>query len=149
MSANWIVKKFDELSVAELYTIIQLRNEVFVVEQDCPYQDADGKDQESWHLCGWQENELVAYCRIIPPGISYDEASIGRVVTSPAHRKSGLGRELMEIGIEKTYSLFSTDQIQIGAQRYLEKFYNTLGFTAVGDPYLEDGIPHLHMLLKK
>ena len=149
MPANWIVKKFDELSVAELYAIMQLRNEVFVVEQNCPYQDADGKDEMSCHLCGWQEGELVAYCRIIPPGISYDEASIGRVVTSPAHRKSGIGRELMLIGIQKTYSLFSTHSIQIGAQRYLEKFYNSLGFTAVGDPYLEDGIPHLHMLLKK
>ena len=149
MPANWIVKKFDELSVAELYAIMQLRNEVFVVEQNCPYQDADGKDEMSCHLCGWQEGELVAYCRIIPPGISYDEASIGRVVTSPAHRKSGIGRELMQIGIVKTYSLFSTDRIQIGAQHYLEKFYNSLGFTAVGDPYLEDGIPHLHMLLIK
>ena len=149
MQLIWKLKSFEELTTVELYAILQLRNEVFVVEQNCAYQDADGKDQMSWHLCGWMENELVAYCRLIPPGISYAEASIGRVVTSPAHRKAGLGRELMQIGIEKTCALFSTDTIRIGAQCYLEKFYNSLDFTSCEDPYLEDRIPHVHMLLKK
>ena len=95
LQLKWILKKFDELTATELYSIIQLRNEVFVVEQNCVYQDADDKDQLSMHLCGWGGNKLVAYTRIIPQGISYTQASIGRVVTSPAYRKTGAGRQLM------------------------------------------------------
>ena len=149
MSLTWIIKEFSQLSPTELYAIIRLRNEVFVIEQNCIYQDADNKDQASLHLCGWTNNELVAYTRLMPPGLSYEECSIGRVVTSPAHRKTGAGRELMQVSIEKTFSEFNTDTIKIGAQLYLKKFYESLGFVQCSDQYLEDGIPHILMLLCK
>ena len=146
---NWILKKFEALTPAELYAILRLRNEVFVVEQDCVYQDADDKDQFSLHLAGWKENELAAYCRIIPPGIAYEECSIGRVVSSPHHRNTGAGRELMNQAIAMSLDLFPERPIRIGAQSYLEKFYTTLGFSRCSDEYLEDGIPHIQMLLVK
>ena len=149
MQLNWVFKKFDELSAAELYAILQLRNEVFVVEQNCPYQDADGKDPKSWHLAGWDEENLVAYTRIIPPGISYKEASIGRVVTSPRYRGTGAGRELMIQSISRTLSQFQCTEIKIGAQLYLTKFYQSLGFIQTSEEYLEDGIPHIEMVLSK
>jgi ElaA protein len=107
MTLNWICKHFDELAVKELYAILQLRNEVFVVEQNCVYQDADGKDPDSLHLCGWDTGKLAAYTRIIPPGISYTDASIGRVVTSPAYRNTGLGRQLMKESIRLTFCEFN------------------------------------------
>ncbi|MFM6925567.1 MAG: GNAT family N-acetyltransferase [Ferruginibacter sp.] len=149
MQLNWIFKKFDELTAAELYSIMQLRNEVFVVEQNCVYQDADDKDQQSMHLCGWDGAELVAYTRIIPQGISYTEASIGRVVTSPAYRKMGAGRQLMKESISRCYSEFSCTAIKIGAQVYLTAFYQSLGFVPCSGQYLEDGIPHIEMILNK
>ncbi len=149
MSINWIFKSFDELTTAELYAIIELRNRVFVVEQNCPYQDADYKDQKSFHLMGWKEEELAAYTRIIPQGISYAEASIGRVVTSPDHRGGGIGRELMQRSIDKAFSQFQCATIKIGAQVYLKQFYESLGFVQTGEEYLEDGIPHIEMLLEK
>ena len=149
MQLNWIFKKFDNLTASELYAIMQLRNEVFVVEQNCVYQDADDKDQQCWHLCGWDAKKLVAYTRIIPPGISYTEASIGRVVTSPAYRASGAGRELMKESISLTYSQFNCTQIKIGAQLYLTKFYQSLGFVQSSPEYLEDGIAHIEMILTK
>lgn len=149
MPLTWIFKHFDELSPAELYSILQLRNEVFVVEQNCIYQDADGKDPECWHLAGWEGAELVACARIIPPGISYSEASIGRVVTSPRHRRSGAGKELMRLSIEKTFWQFNCAGIRIGAQLYLTRFYESLGFRQTGDQYLEDGILHIEMILSK
>lgn len=142
----WVCKKFEELTVQELYCILRLRSEVFVVEQHCVYLDADGKDLASHHLCGWLHNELIAYCRILPPGLSYEkESSIGRVLTHPAHRKDGYGKILMKKGIEKTYALYPGVQIKIGAQQYLEKFYGNLGFQTVSEPYLEDDIPHISM----
>lgn len=143
---NWLFKKFDELSPLELYSILQLRNEVFVVEQNCVFQDADNKDQLSYHLMGWKEDVLVAYTRIIPAGVAYAEASIGRVVTSPAIRKTGLGKELMQVSLEKIYQLFGNITVRIGAQLYLEKFYSSLGFQSTGKQYLEDGIPHVEMI---
>jgi ElaA protein len=149
MQLNWVFKRFDELSVAELYAIMQLRNEVFVVEQNCVYQDADGKDQQSMHLCGWDGGNLAAYTRIIPPGLSYAEASIGRVVTAPAYRKTGAGRKLMEESIKNTLNVFDCSSIKIGAQVYLTKFYQSLGFTQSSNEYLEDGIPHIEMTLYK
>lgn len=149
MQLTWIFKKFDELSTAELYAVMQLRNEVFVVEQNCVYQDADNKDQSSMHLCGWDETKLVAYTRIMPPGISYTEASIGRVVTSPAYRACGAGRQLMKESISYTFSQFNCTQIKIGAQVYLTKFYQSLGFVQSSIEYLEDGIPHIEMILNK
>ena len=148
MSLHWTYKKFEELTVEELYLIMQLRNEVFVVEQNCPYQDADNKDQKSFHLTGWDGEKLVAYARLIPPGISYSESSIGRVVSSPAYRGTGAGRELMKLAITRTIELFNTNTIKIGAQLYLKKFYESLGFIKSSEEYLEDGIPHIEMLLE-
>jgi ElaA protein len=144
---NWIVKKFDELSPHELYAILQLRNEVFVVEQNCVFQDADNKDQSSYHLMGWINEKLVAYTRLVPPGVAYDKASIGRVVTSPSIRRTGLGKELMNTSIEKTKQLFGNTPILIGAQLYLKKFYESLGFHQSSSIYLEDGIEHIEMIL--
>lgn len=145
----WICKIFDALTVSELYNVLKLRSEVFVVEQNCVYQDADGKDAASHHLCGWLHNQLVAYCRILPPGLSYPEASIGRVLTHIAHRKDGYGKQLMMQAINKTYMLYPEASIKIGAQQYLLAFYNNLGFQTLGEPYLEDGIPHVTMILHK
>lgn len=144
---NWVLKKFDTLTPAELYAIIQLRNEVFVVEQHCVYQDADNKDPKAHHYMGWKDNKLVAYTRLLPPGLSYNEPSIGRVVTSPAARKSGLGRELMKNSIDTIYSLFGKHTIKIGAQLYLKNFYASFGFQQTSDIYLEDGIEHIEMIL--
>ncbi|MFT3980000.1 MAG: GNAT family N-acetyltransferase [Ferruginibacter sp.] len=145
---TWSCKKFTALTAPELYTILRLRSEVFVVEQNCVYLDPDGKDAKALHLCGWLNNEhLVAYARLLPPGISYSEASIGRVVTAAAHRKDGYGRILMRKAVENCLSLFGPSNIRIGAQQYLVKFYSEFGFQAVSEPYLEDGIPHVEMLL--
>jgi len=149
MDIKWAFKKFDELSTAELYAILKLRNGVFIIEQNCIYQDADDKDQLSWHLMGWDGENLAAYARIIPPGISYEQASIGRVVTSPAYRKAGLGRILMQTSISRTLGQFNCAEIKIGAQVYLTKFYESLGFRPCSSPYLEDGIPHIEMILAK
>lgn len=149
MQLKWVFKKFDELTPAELYAIIKLRNEVFVVEQNCVYQDADDKDQLSYHLTSWDDSTLVAYTRIIPPEISYAEASIGRVVTSPKYRKTGAGRMLMQESINKAFSQFNCSKIKIGAQVYLTKFYESLGFVKSSEGYLEDGILHIEMTLSK
>lgn len=149
MQLKWIYKRFDELTAKELYGIMQLRNEVFVVEQNCVYQDADGKDSPSMHLAGWDGEKLVAYCRIIPPGVSYPECSIGRVVSSPAYRRTGAGKALMKLAIEKAFHDFTGNSIKIGAQLYLIEFYASLGFLPSSDRYLEDGIPHIEMQLKK
>jgi ElaA protein len=149
MELTWTLKKYDELTVPELYALLQLRNEVFVVEQNCPYQDADNKDQKSFHFMGWDNSTLVAYTRIIPQGISYTEASIGRVVTNPRYRGTGAGKQLMQLSISNTLQLFNCTQIKIGAQLYLKKFYENLGFVQCSDTYLEDNIPHIEMLLAK
>lgn len=147
-SLNWILKKFDDLTIHELYAILQLRSEVFVIEQNCVYHDPDGKDQVAWHLMGMQNSKLVAYTRILPPGISYADPAIGRVVTSPAARRSGLGRELMLRSIEQCEMLFGKTSITLGAQLYLKKFYESLGFFISSDEYIEDGIPHVAMTRK-
>lgn len=147
-SIKWLVKKFDELNVHELYAILQLRSEVFIIEQNCVYHDPDGKDQMAWHLMGMVGEKLVAYTRILAPGISYADPAIGRVVTSPAARKSGLGRELMLRSIEQCEKLFGKTCITLGAQLYLKKFYESLGFFASGDEYIEDGILHITMTRK-
>lgn len=144
---TWVVKKFAELAPHELYAIMQLRNEVFTVEQQCVYQDADNKDQPSCHFMGWLENKLVAYTRLLPPGLAYKEPSIGRVVTSPAARRSGIGRELMKRSIAEVYILYGTLPIKIGAQLYLQKFYSSFGFNQTSAIYLEDNIEHIEMML--
>lgn len=144
---EWVCKKFEELKPGELYSILQLRNEVFVVEQNCVYQDADNKDLLSWHLMGWQDEKLIAYTRLIPSSVVNNKVSIGRVVTSPSVRKKGIGKELMEISIEKTKQLFGNTPVLIGAQLYLKKFYESLGFQQSSAIYLEDGIEHIEMIL--
>jgi ElaA protein len=144
---NWSLKKFDKLTPNELYSILQLRNEVFVVEQNCVFQDADNKDQGSHHLMGWNNGVLVAYSRIVPPGIAYDSfPSIGRVVTLPKMRRTGIGRILMLQSIEELQKLFGKTSIKLGAQLYLKKFYESFGFDQSSDVYIEDGIPHIEMI---
>ena len=148
-SLNWTYKHFASLTTQELYTILSLRSEVFVVEQNCVYLDTDNKDPDAWHLCGWENDTLVAYVRILAQGVSYEEASIGRVLTNPAFRKLGYGVELMKVAIDKTLQQYGVEQIKIGAQLYLLNFYSSLGFTQTSEVYMEDGIPHIEMLYKK
>lgn len=144
---TWGLKKMEELSAHELYQILQVRSEVFVVEQNCVYLDADGKDEKGYHFCGWMGQDLAAYCRLLPEGVSYsDAASIGRVLTNERYRNIGAGKILMKKAIQITYELFPTSSIKIGAQLYLLKFYSELGFKQISDTYLEDGIPHIEML---
>jgi len=142
---TWACKKFDELTPHELYAILQLRNDIFVVEQNCVFLDADNKDQYCFHLMGWEEKNLIAYTRIVPAGISYAESSIGRVVVSRLARKNGTGKLLMQKSIDTLFSLFGDVEIKIGAQLYLKKFYESLGFQQTSDIYMEDGIEHIEM----
>lgn len=143
---RWQLKHFNELTPHELYAILRLRSEVFVVEQTCPYLDPDGKDVYCNHLMGYIDSELVAYARIVPADISYSEVSIGRVITSFAQRRTGAGKELMKEAIAATEKLFRRVPIRIGAQAYLKQFYEAFGFEDLNEPYMEDGIPHLIML---
>ena len=140
MSVNWKCLHFDQLSLHELYAILRLRTEVFVVEQNCVFQDMDNKDQQCYHVCGWADGQLVAYTRLVPAGLSYQEASIGRVITAPAARGTGAGKELMKRSIALLYNIWGHQPIRIGAQLYLRKFYESLGFAQTSDVYLEDGI---------
>ncbi len=142
----WHCKHFNELSVKELYEIFHLRLSVFVVEQNCPYQDADGKDIKAFHLWGEQNGKMIAYARILPANTSYKEPSIGRVVTSAEARKTGAGKILMEESLEFIEKEFGKVPVRIGAQSYLQKFYESFGFVREGDEYDEDGIPHIIML---
>jgi len=146
MTLRWVLKKFEELSLNELYSILQLRVEVFVVEQNCPFQDIDNKDQSCFHFMGWDNDTLCAYTRIVPPGVSSKLPAIGRVVISPKARGGGLGRLLMERSIEEAKKLYGETGIKIGAQLYLQKFYTSLGFVQSSDIYLEDGIEHIEMI---
>ena len=147
MSIEWNYKKFADLSNDELYAILRLRIEVFIVEQNCVFQDADNKDQSSYHVMAWKEGMLLAYARLVPAGISYSEPSIGRVVTSPSARSLGMGKILMEKAIDILYINWGKKDIKIGAQLYLERFYNSLGFQRTSDIYMEDGIEHIEMML--
>ncbi len=142
------VKSFNELSTTELYKILQLRNAVFIVSQNCPYQDLDDKDFVSHHLVLIKENKFIAYARLLPENISYNEVSIGRVCVSESVRNTGTGRALMDISIEKCHNIFGLKPIRISAQLYLKKFYESFGFETVGNEYDEDGIPHIEMLKK-
>ena len=146
MEIQWLLKKFSALTPYELYAVLQLRNEVFVVEQHCVFQDADNKDQESFHLLGYNNDLLIAYTRLVPPTVIYAEPSIGRVVTSPSARRTGMGKVLMQESINTVYRLFGPLPIKIGAQLYLKNFYESFGFLQTGEPYLEDGILHIYML---
>ena len=146
-SIYWRCKPFAQLSSKELYSILQLRNEVFVVEQNCVFQDADDKDQVSWHFTAWMDDVLVGYTRLVPAGISYTEASIGRVVVFPKMRKYGLGKELMNKSIQMTRTLWGKPPLRISAQLYLKKFYESFGFQQCSEVYLEDNIDHIQMIL--
>lgn len=139
------IKSFQDLTINELYELLQLRSEVFVVEQDCVYQDIDGKDQKALHVLGYHDANLVAYTRIFKKGDYLEEASIGRVVVSAEARKHNFGKEIMNSSIEAVSIYFNTSIIVLSAQTYLKRFYNNLGFIEVGEEYLEDGIPHIKM----
>ena len=148
MDLKYTCLKFDDLTTHELYEILKLRQEVFVVEQNCPYLDADGKDQVGLHVIIRYEDELVAYTRLLPKGISYPEhTSISRVINKKSIRGKGIGKALMVYSIEKIKEHFPNENIKISAQTYLEKFYNDLGFKKIGTGYLEDDIPHQAMIL--
>ena len=147
---TFLSKPYHDLTTAELYNILALRAEVFVVEQNCPYQDVDGKDVDSIHLLGFIDNELMAYARILKQGISYKEyASIGRIVISPKKRGNNYGHELVSYSINQCKESFVGQPIKISAQSHLEKFYSALGFLSTGEAYLEDGIPHIAMIYNK
>ena len=147
---SWQWSRFSELSPEDLYAVVRLREEVFIVEQQCAYPDADGRDPLAWHLLGWSDREngktLVAYARIFEPGLRYTEGSIGRVVTAPEVRGTGLGKALMAEALRRLDGLAPGQTIKIAAQRRLEKFYLELGFRTVSAPYEEDGIMHVDML---
>jgi ElaA protein len=161
----WRLARFDDLSPREVHDIYRARLDVFVVEQNCVFQDLDGLDPECWHLSGiagdalgphrhgddellqtLSGSRLVAYCRLVPPGIKFAEPSIGRVLTVGAARRSGVGRELVRRAVEHAERLWPGTALRIGAQRYLEHFYGEFGFVATGQPYDEDGIPHVEMV---
>ena len=144
---DWRFSFFDQLSGREVHDLYQLRVGVFVLEQDCAFQDVDGVDPDCWHLLGRDGGgALVAYCRFVPKGIKFAEASIGRVITAPSVRRSGAGRELMREAMKHAEALWPGQAIRIGAQAHLERFYGEFGFVKVSEPYIEDGIPHIEML---
>ena len=142
---DWL--PFSSLSGREVHDVLQLRQRVFVVEQTCAFLDADGLDPKCWHGLGRDEaGVLVATARIVPPGVAYEEPAIGRVASAPEVRRTGVGRELMRSAIDQVKRLYPGQNIRLGAQRYLEKFYGSFGFEPVGEPYDEDGIPHITMM---
>ncbi len=144
---DWSLKPFKDLSIDELYELLKVRQEVFVVEQDCPYQDLDGLDQASYHLMGRAEDGAIcAYARILPAGLSFPEVSIGRIITTSSGRGKGYGKLLLRVSIQTCFDLYGLCPIRIGAQTYLLRFYRSFGFDETGKDYLEDGIPHTEML---
>jgi ElaA protein len=146
----WQWSRFDDLRPRELYAVVQLREAVFIVEQKCPYPDADGRDPDAWHLLGWLRGaaaeRLVAYARVFEPGMRYAEGSIGRVVTAPDTRRYGFGKALMAEALRRIETLAPGQAIKLAAQRYLENFYTEFGFRTASTPYEEDGIIHVDML---
>ena len=140
------IKTFKEFSLDELYQVLQLRSEVFVVEQDCVYQDIDGKDQKALHVLGFKNNNLIAYTRCFDKGNYFEEASIGRVIVKENERKFNYGHEILKASIDVIESRFKTTRIKISAQKYLIKFYESHAFHQIGEGYLEDGIPHIAMI---
>ena len=140
------IKYFNELSLNELHDLLELRSEVFVVEQKCIYQDVDGKDKKALHVLGYDDSKLVAYTRIFKPGDYFEEVGIGRVTVKKNYRKHKYGYAIMKASFEAVESYFKTTSIKLSAQVYLKKFYNNLGFIEVGEAYLEDDIPHIIMI---
>lgn len=146
MKLQFKIKRFNELSASELYQLLQLRSEVFVVEQNCVYQDIDGKDEKALHLLGEIDNKVVAYSRIFKPKDYFENASIGRVAIAEKFRAQKWGHQLMQEAISGIETNFGIQSITISAQLYLKKFYESHGFGQIGETYLEDGIPHIEML---
>lgn len=146
---TWRAFSFAELDIQLLYNIMRLRQQVFVVEQACVYQDLDNLDLHCWHLCGQRDGELLTYLRCLPPGLDYAESSLGRILVNPQARGLKLGAELVQRGIDHNLASWPASDIRIGAQAYLEGFYTNLGFVSASDVYDEDGIPHLKMLLRR
>ncbi|MGD6967427.1 GNAT family N-acetyltransferase [Rossellomorea vietnamensis] len=146
---SWNLKKFDELTNSELYNLLKERTLVFVVEQNCPYLEVDGKDPFSYHLFKEEDGEIIAYLRILPAGVSYQEVSIGRVFVKKEFRGQGLAEELIKKGLEFIQKELNETRVKIQAQDYLRKFYGSFGFQAISETYLEDNIPHVDMLLQK
>ena len=144
---NWQWYRLSELSAVQLYAMLEARVAIFVVEQNCAYQDLDGLDLDAEHLIAWSGREVAAYLRVLAPGTRFEDPSIGRIITTQRFRGTGLGREIVTKGIERTRLRYAARPIRISAQKYLEKFYGTYGFRTVSEPYLEDGIPHVEMLL--
>lgn len=146
---DWKIMKLEEMSALQLYRIMKLRSEVFVVEQSCAYLDPDGADERSDHLFLEEKGEILAYCRILPRGITFPEVSIGRVVVSEKLRGQGISRKMMKRAMDYVITELKESEIQISAQAYLVAFYSGLGFQAVSEEYLEDGIPHVDMVYKR
>lgn len=142
----WHFKNFDQLTPAELYEILRLRNEVFVVEQNCVYNECDGKDYKCLQLWCTLDGQIVGSCRIVPPGVSYDEPSFGRIVSKPGFRDLKLGHRMMNFILQIIRNYYHTERVRISAQVYLKKFYETYGFRQVSEEYLEDLLPHMEML---
>ena len=143
---NVEVKTFEELNIRELYNLLKLRSEVFVVEQDCVYLDIDGKDERALHILGWEDDKLVAYARCFKSGDYFDESSIGRILVKENYRRMGFGHEITKASINAIKTKYKADKIKISAQTYLVIFYESHGFKTIGDRYSEDGIPHIAML---
>lgn len=144
---HWVFRPFAALGVDSLYALLQLRQQVFNVEQQCAYLDADGIDACCWHLLGWaSRGRLQACLRVVPPGVKFNEASIGRIAVTADMRGSGLGRELVAKGVARCSQLHPGQGIRIAAQAHLRGFYERFGFIAIGPEYMEDGIPHIDML---
>ncbi|WP_216638439.1 GNAT family N-acetyltransferase [Endozoicomonas arenosclerae] len=148
---DWQWSEFKELSGQDVYSILKARQDVFIVEQNCPYHDADGVDQSSWHLMGWgkEKQDLAAYLRIIPPSSAEDTVAIGRVITTESFRGAGLGKDLMKRAVEKSLELFPDHDLYLSGQAHLQAFYGAYGFRPEGDIYEEDGIPHIAMYLRQ
>ncbi len=146
---TWHLSSFDSLTPSQLYAILAIRSAVFVVEQNCAYQDMDGTDAQSMHLIAWNEQRVAAYLRIVPPSVKFAEPSIGRVLTALEYRRTGLGRELMRRGVEHLEVLYPHQVSRIGAQAHLQNFYAEFGFRTDSDIYLEDGIPHVEMVRRR
>ena len=143
---DWRFARFEDLSPREIHDVYRLRAAVFVVEQECAFQDLDGADPQSWHLLGYRGDDLVAYSRLVPPGVKYEEPSIGRIITAQSVRRTGLGRTLVRESLARAGELWPGRAIRIGAQQRLERFYEEFGFVTASAPYDEDGIPHVEML---
>ena len=146
---NFTLKTFEQLTNTELYNILKARTEVFVVEQNCPYLEVDGKDVQSYHLFKEENGEIIAYLRILPPGVSYEELSIGRVLVKKEHRGKKLAQQIMDQALQFIHNELKEKTIKIQAQAYLHNFYASFGFKVISETYLDDNIPHIDMLLER